>query len=134
MMNIPTRLSRTLLGVLISVSAGIAAAGPISPLYLSGIAVRNDVPGFPGVPLDVNEIAVVQGTSVINSWVTHTAGGPGGIDPTLQSGDESALAVRNTVRTLGAQGQVQPLGDRILSCRHFHWSYIHKSHLDRSVD
>jgi len=95
-MNIvPTRLPYTLLvGLLISVSVGIATAGPISPLYLTGIAVGHG---------NQNEIVVIQGTSVVNSWFTHSSA-CGDHPESYTCGDEKALAVGTTIRTLGAFG------------------------------
>jgi hypothetical protein len=79
--------------------------GPLSPLYLTGIAVRPSTglvgPGCsvfpPGGPVNVNEIVAIQGASVINSWITHTALA----DPCLQAGSEFPLAVGTAIRTIG---------------------------------
>jgi hypothetical protein len=87
------------------------ADGPISPLYLTGIALppSSSIPGcnpFPADgPVNVNEVVVIQGANVINSWVTHTA--PRAypttlLDPCLEGGAESALAVGSSIRTIGA--------------------------------
>jgi hypothetical protein len=73
-----------------------AADGPVSPLYLTGINTHAVLPGCSGNG-NVNELHVIQGANEIRSWC-------------LPGGDEDALAVGSTIRTLGFNYQVDPTG------------------------
>lgn len=68
--------------LVLSLSSLTAQAGPVSPYYLTA---ANNTP-------QVDNIFVVQGNSIINSFPQH------------HQAEESAIAVTDTVRTLGVGG------------------------------